>query len=385
MVLHELDDRVDRLPTEVVLAAAGEGVRLVDEQRAAERRLEHGACLRGRLADVAGDEVRPVGLDEVALGHEAERAQDLAEEAGHRRLAGARVAGEDEVVAGLQRRQLAVVAQLLDAQQARQPAHVGLHRVEADEVVELGEQLLDLAGRRQRCGGRCRGWSRRRSWPCCAASRRTAGRTRARDAGGVEGGEQHPAEAVDGGRPPPATVRGRRRRRRGRGASRARSSGRRAGPESRASALTQQVEERARAIEPAALVPAACRRSRRRSGVTITGGSSRGPMSSSQARSSSPDSRPSLSNTAAVRSLASMVTAARSSATAERDELARHPVDERVDVLGEDPGHAGHRRVGSAITGPRPCSGASDRASARSGQYARPAWPGNAIDVACAG
>ena len=90
VVLHELDDRVDRLPPEVLLAAAGEGVRLVDEQRAAERRLEHGAGLRGRLADVAGDEVRAVGLDEVALGHEAERAQDLAEQAGDGRLAGAR-------------------------------------------------------------------------------------------------------------------------------------------------------------------------------------------------------------------------------------------------------------------------------------------------------
>ena len=67
MVLHELDERVDRLPTEVVLAAPGEGVRLVDQQRAAERRLEHGAGPGRGLADVAGDELRAVGLDEVAL------------------------------------------------------------------------------------------------------------------------------------------------------------------------------------------------------------------------------------------------------------------------------------------------------------------------------
>ena len=41
VVLHELDERVDRLTPEVLLAAAGQGVRLVDQQRAAERRLQH--------------------------------------------------------------------------------------------------------------------------------------------------------------------------------------------------------------------------------------------------------------------------------------------------------------------------------------------------------
>ena len=109
VVLHVLDDGVDRLPAEVLLAAASEGVGLVDQQRPAERRLEHGSRLRRRLADVAGDEVGSIGLHEVALGHQAEAAQDLAEQPGHRRLAGARVAGEDEVVARLERRQLAVV------------------------------------------------------------------------------------------------------------------------------------------------------------------------------------------------------------------------------------------------------------------------------------
>ena len=153
VVLHVLDDGVDRLPAEVLLAATSEGVRLVDEQRAAERRLEHGSRLRRRLADVAGDELRSVGLHEVALGHEAEGAQDLAEQPGHGRLAGTGVAGEDQVVARLQRRQLAVVTELLDAQQAGQPAHVGLDRLEADEIVELGEQLLDRAGRREVGGG----------------------------------------------------------------------------------------------------------------------------------------------------------------------------------------------------------------------------------------
>ena len=146
VVLHVLDNGVDRLPPEVLLAAAGEGIGLVDEQRAAERRLEHGSRLRRRLADVAGDEVGSVGLDEVAFGDEAEGAQDLAEQAGHGRLAGPRVAGEHQVVARLQGRQVALLAELLDAQEAGQPAHVGLDGLEADEVVEFGEQFLDRAG-----------------------------------------------------------------------------------------------------------------------------------------------------------------------------------------------------------------------------------------------
>ena len=40
MVLHELHQRVDRFPAEVVLAATGQGVRLVDQQHAAECGLE---------------------------------------------------------------------------------------------------------------------------------------------------------------------------------------------------------------------------------------------------------------------------------------------------------------------------------------------------------
>ena len=76
-------------------------------------------------------------------------AQDLAEQPGDGRLAGAGIAGEHEVVAGLDRRQPPLLAQPLDAQQAGQPAHVGLDLLEADQRVELGEQLLDRPLRRQ--------------------------------------------------------------------------------------------------------------------------------------------------------------------------------------------------------------------------------------------
>ena len=142
MVLHELDERVDRLQTEVVLAAPGEGVRLVDQQRAAECRFEDGAGAGGGLTDVAGDELGSIGLDEVALGDDVEGAEDLAEEPGDGGLAGARVAGEHEVVAGLDGREVAFDADPLDPQQAGQAADLLLHVVEPDQLVELGEQFL---------------------------------------------------------------------------------------------------------------------------------------------------------------------------------------------------------------------------------------------------
>ena len=73
----------------------------------------------------------------------------------------------------------------------------------------------------------------------------------------------------------------------------------------------------------------------------MTGGFSRGPMSSTHARSSSPDSRPSLSNTAPASSPASMVTSRAVIGARQRLQLGGHAVDEGVDVLGEHPGTPG--------------------------------------------
>src|SRR5699024_4801406 len=96
-VLHDLHERVDRLLAEVVGAAPGEGVGLVDEEDAADGGLGGLHDLGGGLADVAGDEARSVGLDELTPFDDAEAAVDLGEESGDGGLAGARVAGEDEV------------------------------------------------------------------------------------------------------------------------------------------------------------------------------------------------------------------------------------------------------------------------------------------------
>ena len=135
VVLHELDQRVDGLAAEVVVAAAGEGVRLVDEQRAAQAGLEHRLGRGGGLADVT----RPRGAERSVSTrwpdrHQPEGAQDLAEQPGDGGLAGARIAGEHEVVAGLERRQATFLAQGLDAQERGQPAHVGLDGVQPDRA-----------------------------------------------------------------------------------------------------------------------------------------------------------------------------------------------------------------------------------------------------------
>ena len=84
VVLHELDQGVDGLTSEVGFAAAGQRVGLVDQQHAAERLLDHGPGLDRRLADVAGDEERAIGLDEVALREHAERSVDAGPAGGRR-------------------------------------------------------------------------------------------------------------------------------------------------------------------------------------------------------------------------------------------------------------------------------------------------------------
>ena len=226
VVLHELDDRVDRLPPEVLLAAPGERIGLVDEQRPAERGLHRLPRPHGRLADVAGDEVGAVGLHEVALGHDAEGPQDLAQQTSDGRLAGARIAGEHEVVTGLEGRQPPLLAELLDPQQARQAPDVGLHLVQPDERVQLGEQRLDRPFRRQRRLGLGAAWPPP-AWLPAPVGAATCRSRRVRD-GRLRRRRRRRAAPRGSGRwrrPRPATGRGRPTPRRGRAEWRGRSTG----------------------------------------------------------------------------------------------------------------------------------------------------------------
>ncbi len=149
VVLEVLHQRVDGFLAEVPLVAAGQRVRLVDQQHTAEGLAHDLLDLDRRLADVARDHPRPIGLDEVTLLRHAEGPIDLREEPRHRRLAGPRVAGEHQVMAGVGDREPAVLAQVLHLDQVGHELDLGLHRREPDERVELGQQLVQWTRRRQ--------------------------------------------------------------------------------------------------------------------------------------------------------------------------------------------------------------------------------------------
>ena len=149
-VLDQLHDGVDGLAPEVLVAAADEGVRLVDEQHALVGAIEDLDHLGGGLADEAGDQAGPVGLDELAPLDDAEGPVDLRQQPGDGGLAGARVAREDQVSALIGGLEPTLAAQLLDPQQVGDELDLALHGVEPDEIVELVEQLVDGSGRRER-------------------------------------------------------------------------------------------------------------------------------------------------------------------------------------------------------------------------------------------
>jgi hypothetical protein len=95
----------------------------------------------------------------VALLHHTERPVDLGQQAGHRRLAGAGVAGEDEVAARLGYGEPALAAHLRHPDQVGHELHLGLDLGQPHEPVELGVELFEGSGRRDL--GRL-GWSRGR-------------------------------------------------------------------------------------------------------------------------------------------------------------------------------------------------------------------------------
>ncbi len=161
VVLHRLDQRVDGL---LAVLVPGQRVGLVDEQHALDRAGDHLGGLHGGLAEVAGDQLGAVHLDQVPLGQHAERRVDAADQSRDGGLAGARVAGEHQVPGDRRGAQALLGAQPLHPQHGGLPVHLCLDRAQPDQAVELGEQLLDggarLLGRRGQGGGRRRGGRR---------------------------------------------------------------------------------------------------------------------------------------------------------------------------------------------------------------------------------
>ena len=122
-VLHLLDQGVDRLGAVLV---AGQAVGLVDEEHAADGGLDHLGGLHRGLAEVAGHQLGPVDLDQLALGEQAERPVDARHQPGDGGLAGAGVADEDQVPGDRRDLEPGVLAQALDPEHRDLAVDLGL-------------------------------------------------------------------------------------------------------------------------------------------------------------------------------------------------------------------------------------------------------------------
>src|SRR4051812_49061557 len=78
---------------------------------------------------------------------EAHRAVHLGEEAGNRRLPGARIPEEDEMLARCYFRKVALLTECLNLQERNESVDLLLDRLEPDEAVELRLQLLERSVR----------------------------------------------------------------------------------------------------------------------------------------------------------------------------------------------------------------------------------------------
>ena len=147
VVLHRLQDRVDRLLAEVVFGFVGERVRFVDEEESALRAFDDLRRLDRGLADVAGDETRTVDFDEVALREDAEGVVDARHDAGDGRLTGTGVAAEDHMEREVGDREAGFLPHVVDHDHADQVVDLAFDAVQTDVGVELGLDLFDRFGR----------------------------------------------------------------------------------------------------------------------------------------------------------------------------------------------------------------------------------------------
>ena len=140
-------------PKSLVLGAGRrQGIGLVDEQHPVECPLDRPVGLQRGVTDVLTDQPGPIDLDQVALLQQPDRAVHLGEQPGDGGLAGARVAEEDEVLAGRHIGETVLVALRLDLEERDQGPDLLLDRVESDERVEIGLDFGELAGWRHPTG-----------------------------------------------------------------------------------------------------------------------------------------------------------------------------------------------------------------------------------------
>src|SRR5829696_3877229 len=143
VVLHPLQQRLHRLGPEVARLAAGECVRLVDEEHAVERSPDRAVGLDRSRADVLADEPRAIDLHEVPALEQAHRSVHLGEQPRDRRLARARVAEKDEVLRGRDLGEPELLPARLHLKEGEERADLLLHRLEPGQRLELGLQLVE--------------------------------------------------------------------------------------------------------------------------------------------------------------------------------------------------------------------------------------------------
>ena len=149
VILHRLQEGVDRLLPEVVVAFAVERIRLVDEQHTAERTLDHLLRLDGGLTDVPGDKPAAVDLDKLTLRQDAERVVDARHQTRDHRLARTGVAGEDHVERKIGVGKSRFRTAPKDGRHVDEVVHLALDLAKTDVGVKLRLEILDLLGRKR--------------------------------------------------------------------------------------------------------------------------------------------------------------------------------------------------------------------------------------------
>mmetsp|Transcript_23529 Transcript_23529/g.75501 ORF Transcript_23529/g.75501 Transcript_23529/m.75501 type:complete len:275 (-) Transcript_23529:219-1043(-) len=128
--LHGAHEFLDGLLSEVVVAAAGEAVALVDEEDAPSRAVDDGLGLDGGVADVGPHQVGALDFHELAGLEDAEFSERLGQKPRHGRLSAARWPAEEAV-----RKLLTGLDPRID---------LFTPRVEGEAVLEGQQLLLDL-------------------------------------------------------------------------------------------------------------------------------------------------------------------------------------------------------------------------------------------------
>ena len=153
-VLHLFDQGVHCLGAVLV---SGQAVCLVDEQHATDRGGDNLGGLDGGLAKVPSHQLGAVDLDQLALRQQLERGVDAADQPRHRRLSRARVAVEHQVPGDRRTLHPCVGSQPLDPQERHLTVDLTLDPLQADQGVELGQQLIEALVLHRCWWGRLRG------------------------------------------------------------------------------------------------------------------------------------------------------------------------------------------------------------------------------------